>query len=132
MKKFFIALFIGLFGFIGVSSARVEMYKATSFSTKFIYNGYWTNWSEWSRSDVTITFYIESDIVTISSSTPQTYRVLSYNGQFNDADGGYQKFFSVIDQDNDRGTIRLRVYGSTRQLYVEFANIMWVYNVYLK
>jgi hypothetical protein len=57
--------------------------------------------------------------------------VYAYTDPYYDDGGGVQIKFSVIDQDGDRGTVRLRIQNDgNSQLYVDFADIMWVYNVY--
>ena len=44
--------------------------------------------------------------------------------------GGTNVKFYVIDQDYDRGSIRLRVErNGNSQIYVDFSNVAWVYNV---
>lgn len=128
MKKFLVILFclIGL-----VASAETQWYKANSYAYKQINSyGYWTNWTNWISCDINIKFDLSSDIIVIYSNRTQVYKVTSYNGQYPDNNGGVQAHYRVYDQDGDYGTLRLRIESNgNSQIYVEFANVMWVYNV---
>lgn len=110
-------------------NAQTYRYRANTFSVKYINNyGYWTNWSAWQYCDVTFTIDFDNDVIRIYSKSPQIYVVTKYVGNYSDYLGGNQMEFKVIDQDYDPGTIRIRVESNgSSQLYVDFANISWVY-----
>jgi len=131
MKKF---LFITslLLAFVAVSSsAQTYSYRSTSFAIKYVDdNGRWTDWSDWQNSDLLITINFDNDIVKIYSQTRQVYKITEFVGSYTDTSGGKQVEFRFIDQDGDRGTMRLRVEtNGNSQLYVQFNNCIWVYNV---
>ena len=130
MRKKFILLLLSLF--IGASAyAQVIWYKAYSFAyhQKTSY-GYWTDWTDWYSCNIDVKIDWDNDYIIIYSNTPQRYVVTGYEGQGKDSSGGTQAYFDVIDQDYDRGAIRLRVEtNGNSQLYVDFNNIGWVYNV---
>ena len=113
------------------ATAESQGYKATSYAYKYVNDyGYWTDWTSWLSCDVNIIFDLNNDVITIFSQRKQTYVVYSYDGASYDVGGGQYVQYSVIDQDYDYGKIRLRIEGNgNSQLYVDFANVMWVYNV---
>ena len=112
---------------------NVKYYKATEFAYKYV-NAYgrWTEWTDWEKSNVIITIDYSNDLVKINSETPQTYVIVQWVRNYVDESGGQQIEFRFIDQDYDRGTMRLRVERSgNSQIYIDFSNVMWVYNVKL-
>lgn len=82
---------------------------------------------------MSISINLDTDIITIYSPRTQTYAVYGTynNGQtYRDNDGGNNLKYYVVDQDGDRGEIRLRVErNGNSQIYVDFSNCAWVYNV---
>lgn len=76
---------------------------------------------------------IGNDQIIVYSPRTQIYQVYGVynNGQpYVDDSGGINIKFYVIDQDYDRGSIRLRVErNGNSQIYIDFSNIAWVYNV---
>ena len=71
----------------------------------------------------------DKETITIFSEQEQRYIILDRGDDDQDAAGGEQVEFSVIDQDGDTGVVRVRAQkNSVLQLYVEFNNIMWVYS----
>lgn len=128
MKRFLLMLVMVL-GFT-VADAQVQYYRTTGFAYKQMNYGRWSNWSDWEDSDMLITINLSNDVVKIYSPTTQTYRILSHTRNFTDTSGGQQMEFKFIDQDGDRGTMRLRIErNGNSQLYIQFSNIIWVYNV---
>ena len=112
--------------------AQVKQYKATSYAYKYVTSyGYWTDWSDWINCNISVVMNLNTDRIFIYSKKTQIYVVVVAEDAYKDASGGYQVPFKVIDQDGDRGTLRLRVDPSgTIQLYVDFADIRWVYNLF--
>lgn len=129
MKKFLTALLLSVVCL--TAAAQTQWYRATEFAYKYVNDyGYWTAWSAWQPSDVSISIDLDEDIVTIYSKSKQVYYVYNYDGWTYDTGGGKYIQYSVIDQDRDYGKIRLRVESNgNSQLYVDFANCSWVYNV---
>ena len=76
---------------------------------------------------------LSTDRITIYSPRTQVYQVYGvYNNgnTYIDSSGGTNMKFYVIDQDYDKGSIRLRVErNGNSQIYVDFSNVAWVYNV---
>lgn len=135
LKKFFISFIMMLSLCINNANAQYQSemwFQSYSYSQKH-YNYYtecWTDWTDWTRTKVNIKFDLNRDVITIYSQKTQYYKVISVGDAYYDASGGQQVQYSVIDGDYDRGTIRLRVERNNNlQIYVDFADIMWVYNV---
>lgn len=133
MEKFILSMlliFTLSFGVSMTADAQVQYYRTTEFSYKEKNSyGNWTNWSKWEDSDLIVTIDLTNDVIKIYSPKTQTYRVLSYEGTPTDSSGRQVKF-RVIDQDGDYGYIRLRIENNgNSQIYIDFANVMWVYNV---
>ena len=129
MKKLFLLFFIALT--FTIVKAQTYRYNATSFAYKIVNSyGYWTNWTDWESCNVPIVMDYDNDVVTIYSNKTQIYKITKYIRKFTDSSGGSQIEFNFVDQDYDRGVMRLRVErNGNSQIYVGFTNIMWVYNV---
>lgn len=128
--KFFIltALFL-LCSSIGYS--QILQFKTVAFSSKY-YDSYsgWSDWSDWEDSNMLLTINLNSDVITIYSPKVQIYSIYKSEGEFYDSDGDCHIVFKFIDQDYDKGTIKLlqRTTGSS-EIYIEFANVKWAYIV---
>lgn len=113
------------------ADAQVYYYKTTAYAYKKVNSyGNWNNWSEWMKSNMTMTINFNTDVVTINSPKKQVYRITEFIRNFTDSSGGRQVELSFIDQDGDRGHMRLRIEtNGNSQVYVEYANLMLVWNV---
>lgn len=108
----------------------IRYYTTTSFSIKKVVNGEWTDWSEWEESGMIITMNITKDVVEILSPKAQIYNITENKGLYFDQEDGRNVNFSFVDQDGDKGTMRLRIEkNGNSQMYIEYANVMWVYNL---
>lgn len=88
------------------------------------------HWGKDEDSSVSICIDTDEDLIVIYSPTIQTYRVLKAYDVYTDYKGGQQLKFDVVDQDRDLGSIRLRIdKNGNKQLYVDFSNIAWMYNL---
>lgn len=129
MKRY---LFI-LLCFIGVScKAQTMWFKTTEYAQASIINGQYY-WSDWQASDMNLIINSESDQIVIYSPKIQIYQIYGvYNNgnAYRDSSGGVNVKFYVIDQDYDKGEIRLRMeQNGNSQIYIDFSNVAWVYNV---
>ena len=125
MKRIILGIILTLFMSIP-SFSQIINFKATSVAIKEV--GY--RWSDWQRCDILITFNLKTDKVVIYSRSIQIYKVITQGQNFIDESGGEQVKYKVIDQDDDLGSMRLRVEtNGNSQIYIDFADVSWVYNV---
>ena len=109
---------------------NIRYYETTSFSYKKVVNGEWTDWSEWEESGMIITMNITKDVVEILSPKAQIYNITENKGLYFDQEDGRNVNFSFVDQDGGKGIMRLRIEkNGNSQMYIEYANVMWVYNL---
>lgn len=110
-------------------NAQIYHFMAVSYADAVIIDDYY-HWSDWKS--VYIPIIIDGSIKTIeiNSAKPQMY-LITASGDFRiDSKGGQQYSFYVVDQDLDEGMIRFRQKNDgTCQLYINFSNICWVYNI---
>lgn len=128
MKKFILTLLMVFT--VGIAFSQVKYFQTTQFSYKYLteYN-YWTDWSDWEKCIAKVKLDLDDDKITIYTKETQIYYVYDYLGEVED-DYGQTIKFAVIDHEEDYGHIRLRVQNNgTKQLYVDFNDIMWVYNL---
>ena len=120
--------FVGLF-----ASAESVWFNAYNYAIKYKteYNrNNSTGWSAVEKCDVPIEFKMNDDMIIIYSNKTQIYGIYEDAGSYNDNGGGKQQAYYVIDQDYDKGMIRLRITSDgTAQLYVDFNDVSWVYNM---
>lgn len=126
MKKFIIVLIFTFSAFL--ANAQVSYYRTTHFAYKQANRA----WTDWESSNLKIKIDFNNDLVRIYSQEPQIYKITKYISHYYDNDEGETIKFAFIDQDGDRGEMRLRVTkNGTSQIYIDFSNISWVYNVVL-
>lgn len=133
MKKFF-ALTLLLFASVFASHAYAEVLKlkAYSFSARSTdHYGNWSDWADWS--DCNILVVIGEDLrVKIYSKETQEYDIISSEEEVSDHQGGTVTEYHCIDKDGLRCSLRLRVEKNDNiQLYVDYDNLSFVYNVYI-
>lgn len=132
MKKFLFILMLMLSFVFTSANAQVQYYRTTAYAEARVYNGTYV-WSDWQKSDMTLVINLNTDVITIYSPRIQIYRVYgtANNGNaYTDSSGGTNIKFYVIDQDGDRGEVRLRIErNGNSQIYVDFNNVAFVWNV---
>lgn len=131
MKKFLVIFTLFVLSF--TVSAESLWFKAYNYAIKYKTEYNRNNSSEWSnyeRCNIAIEFKMTDDMIIIYSNKTQIYAIYEDAGTYNDRDGGKQQGYYVIDQDYDKGMIRLRIArDGTSQIYIDFNDIGWVYNV---
>lgn len=128
MKKL-ILLIVGLI-ISFTAFAQSGYFNAYEFSYKLMKsNGSWTNWSNWESVNINVKIDVTNDKVIIYSDEPQIYHILQQETAPYDSNGEQIKF-QIIDQDGDYGYLRFRRQSNgTLQIYIDFADIKWVYNI---
>ena len=130
MKKILLTLLLAICA--TTMFAEISFYKATSYAYKYVDSDTdeWVDWTDWIDCNVIIPISIDDDVIKVYSNEQQTYIITDYGDEESDGQGGRMFSYKVVDQDGDRGNIRLRIEkGGNLQLYVDFANVMWVYNI---
>lgn len=128
MKKFLTVLLLSMVAF--VSSAQVINFQTTSFTLKERTSRGWTDWAPFERSEMLLTIDFDKALITIYSPYIQVYRMTSYDGTTRDRDGDITARYHFIDQDGDKGIMRLVLRSSGKsEVYIEFSNVIWVYSV---
>lgn len=105
-------------------------YKATDLAIKTYEYGRWSDWSDWERVDILVVINMDKDVITIYSKSTQEYDIIEYLGEENDRDGGSSVKFLCVNEDGSRCHVRIRMQkDGQRQLYVDFSDVMFVYNI---
>lgn len=105
-------------------SAQTYWYQATKFAFANITNGFYS-WGNWENSDVKIKADLDNELIVIYSPSVQTYRLIGLDESNSDDTTNIR----VIDQDGDRGHIRLKNRNEEQYIYIDFQNVAWVYKV---
>lgn len=128
MKKILIMMLLSIVSL--TSFAQIINFETTSYTSKQLTSRGWTNWKPQQRSSMLLTIDLSRDVVTIYSPRIQVYRVVDCSDAYIDRDGDTVMELKFIDQDGDRGTMRLLQRRSGKsEVYVCFSNIIWVYTV---
>jgi hypothetical protein len=133
MKKMLLCLsFLMLCGI--ASASDILKWQATELAYKTTDDwGNWSEWSDWEDCSVLIVINTATDRVNIYSSTPQEYDVYDTEPEVYDNDGGSSITFHCVDANGLRCDMRIRVQANGQvQLYIDYNDIMFVYNVEAK
>jgi hypothetical protein len=115
--------------------AQVFKFKSTSFSSKIKNDntGRWSDWSTLSETEVLITIDFDGERIKIFSKSEQEYDIIKFFEKEVDRDGDETLKFQCVNEDGRKCFVRFVVLLSKngqRQLYVDFADMMWMYNIY--
>lgn len=114
--------------------AEVLKFNATSLAYKSQNEyGYWSDWSDWESCNILVVLNLDAERIDIYSSSAQEYDIYDYQGETYDEDGGTTMTLNCIDADGLRCEVRFRQQSDGQwQLYVDYADVMWVYNIQRK
>ena len=132
MKKALLAAGVGIILLFAASCSKTKWYHASTYAYKYIDNdsAQWTEWTDWLACDIRVKTDLDERVIVIYSNKTQVYTIIGKGQKYKDSSGGEQTPFAVIDQDGDKGTIRLRKErNGNSQINIDFANASWVYNV---
>lgn len=105
---------------------NVQYYKAYQYTQKMSYE---SDFDDWTTVNIPITFNLTTDQIIIYSQRVQTYYIYKYDTYISNEGLNAVRFY-FVDQDLDKGTCRLVIRkDGTSQIYIDFLNITWVYNV---
>ena len=123
-----------LFGLLlsNLAFAQVYKLKATDFAYMYQTNyGTWSDWSTWEDCSILCTVDINKDRITIYSIETQVYDIIENSDTYYDEDGDLVWKLVGIDNEGIQCGVRiLKKSSGTTQLYVNYSDIRWVYNVY--
>ncbi len=133
MKKLLFAILFTLLA--NTLIAQVTKFKSTSYAskTKNEYTKKWSKWSAFEETEVLITIDLTNERIRIFSKKEQVYDIIKYYDKETDSDGDETLQFLCVNEDGIKCFVRFVVLNSQngrRQLYVDFADMMWVYNIY--
>lgn len=105
---------------------NVQYYKAYQYTQKMSYA---SDFDDWTTVNIPIVFNLTTDQIIIYSKRTQTYYIYKYE-TYTSNEGRRAVRFYFVDQDLDKGCCRLLIRNDgTSQIYIDFSNISWVYNV---
>ena len=114
-----------------VADAQVYTYRTTGYAyQKTNSQGQWGEWSNWEKSDMTMTMNLNSDEISIRSPKPQHYKITKHISNYTDGSGGKNVKFEAIDEEGLKCNVRLRIEtNGNSQIYITWSNLNIVYNV---
>lgn len=128
MKRLLLSILLGFSAII--TFAQTYKYRATELSLKTYEYGRWSKWSDWEDVNILVVINTDKDVINIYSKTTQEYDIVEYLGEEKDGDGGSQVKFLCVNADGSRCHVRIRQQSNgQRQIYVDFSDIMFVYNI---
>ena len=135
MKLKFILLHSVFFLLINTSIGQVTKFKTTSYSSKFKVenSSSWSKWEKLENTDILITMDFTNDRIKIFSKKEQVYDIIKYYDKETDSDGDITNQFQCVNEDGLKCIVILVLLNSKngqRQIYIDFADIMWMYNIY--
>lgn len=132
-SKMLLPLLLFLFVLPNEASAEVHKFKTTDFAYRTCDDdGDWSNWSDWEESSMLVVINIDEDEITIYSNETQEFDIYEYEGTDDSDKSDITMTMNCVDTDGLRCQIRLRTYEEGEQLYVDYNNIMYVYNLEAK
>ena len=120
-----------------ISTAFSQVIKCRAYSfahkEKNEYSSRWTEWSSWEEVDILIAIDLDNDRIKIFSKVDQIYDIIQYRGESTDSDGDNTIEWLCVNEDGLKCALRLvKRYseGGKSQLYIDFADFMFVYGIY--
>lgn len=133
-------IFKYLFGLViifltNTAIGQIAKFKSTSLSlrTKNESTGNWTKWSDLEKVELLIVLDIQNDRVKIYSREEQVYDIIKYYEKEVDYQSDETMRMLCIDREGLKCNIRfvkLNSQNGRHQLYVDFADVMWMYNIF--
>ena len=120
-----------LFACIAITvQAQVLSYRTTAFYSSENTSYGWTTWSSPQSSNIYMQIDWDNALVYIDSNYRQLYQIVKVTGRYRDSDNSEICEMKVIDQDGDRGTMKLAIRPNGKsQIYIIFSNVRWCYDV---
>ena len=118
-----------------VSAGQVYKLKSTdcSFRSK-LDDDSWSKWEEPTDTNVLITVDFNKDRITIYSKETQVYDIVEYEGKTTDDEGDDSHSYYCVDNAGNTcrvKTLKINSQVGRLQMYVYYADMNWLYNIYL-
>ncbi len=132
-KNIFLTL---LFIFVtNILFGQLTKFKSSTYTSRFKSEktGNWSKWAELEKTEVLITIDLTNERIKIYSKKEQVYDIIKYYDKETDNDGDETLQFNCVNEDGLKCNVRFVILNSQngrRQLYIDFADLMWVYNIY--
>src|SRR5574343_1264489 len=133
MRSKNLLLVITLLLITNMSFGQLTKYKSTSYAVSFKNEstGEWGKWSDFEKTEVLITLDLTNDRIKVFSKQEQVYDIIKYYDKETDGDGDDTFKFHCVNEDGHKCFVRFVIRNSQngkRQRYVDFSDMMWVYN----
>ncbi len=130
MKKLFFTLAFLVISMFSCMYAQTYRYTTTDFAYRYVSNsGRWTDWSDWQDSRMLVVLSLDRNVLTIYSEEMQEYDIYDWGETQESSDGSSTLEMRGVNRDGLRCGIRIRVQrDGQKQLYIDFNDMMWVYN----
>lgn len=136
MKKFLFLLILCVAVTVAVSSTSSnkspQYFKTIAYAEAHVSNGTYV-WGSLQKSDIALSIDISKGFITIYSPITQVYRITGFENFgkiYIDQDRYKNIMLNVVDQDGDKGKLRLRYESNgNSQVYIYFSNVAWLYHV---
>lgn len=134
MKKTFEILALLVLILIGYNECEAQVYKLKAYQSSYTYydNYYgWTKWSDWKDCKILITVDLYEMRMKIYSDIEQEYDIIETMDDENDIYGNSVVKCVAIDKYGLKCNVRIvNDKYSNKQIYVDYLDVHWVYNVY--
>ncbi|MCB0747187.1 MAG: hypothetical protein KDC90_06945 [Ignavibacteriae bacterium] len=114
--------------------AQIRKLRTTGVAVKYKLSDYrWGDWSDFEETSILIVMDLDKDRITIYSDETQIYDVAQDEGRTTDSDGDDFWSFYCINSEGLACRVRLAKLNSQNgryQLYIDFSDMKWVYNLY--
>ena len=135
MMKYNGIIFIILVLISTVSFSQVIKLKAFEIAFKYKNDKTqrWDQWSDWEDVDILVTIDSDPQRIKIFSEKEQIYDIIKYKGETTDSDGDITSEWICVNEDGRKCGVRivkLNSHNNIQQLYVDFADFIFVYNIY--
>lgn len=134
MKKTFKILALLIFSLMFYNRCDAQVYKLRAYEISYKYydNNYgWTDWSEWEKCNILITVDLYEMRIKIYSDVEQEYDIIETTNDENDIYGNSTVKCVAVDKYGLKCNVRIvNDKYSNKQIYIDYLDIHWVYNVY--
>lgn len=112
-------------------AADIMKYRAYRYAEqKKLSSGRWGEWSDWEDINLTITFNFDHQVIRINNKINSMFLIDDCDDTYTDDDGDEVLKIYAHDEEDLKCEIRVISRESgTMQLYVDYNNVRWCYNI---